>query len=135
VTATPVLIVATDDQWLRILEVQFRLGGFAPIVRHSLVEARQVRAEDGPPRAIVLDLGPDSAPSEVTSIGAVLEETRLPMVVILPEDLADQQQLFTAAGARVVIRPYAPSQLFAALTDAIESAGLRSLPDQTPLES
>jgi hypothetical protein len=69
-------------------------------MRRSVVEALRTRAGDEAPRAIVLDLGTD---------------TTLPAIIILPERLDSQREVFRATGAQVLVRPYAPSALYAAL--------------------
>jgi DNA-binding response OmpR family regulator len=117
-----VLVVSPDERWLRVLEVTLRLGGFEPLMRRSVVEALRTRAGDEAPRAIVLDLGTDTTPREVDSIREILGESTLPAIVILPERLDSQRETFRATGAQVLVRPYAPSALYAALR-ARESAG------------
>lgn len=107
--------MSPDERWLRVLEVTLRLGGFEPLMRRSVVEALRTRAGDEQPRAIVLDLGTDTTPGEVDSIREVLGETTMPAVVILPQRLEAQREVFRATGARVIVRPYAPSALYAAL--------------------
>jgi hypothetical protein len=84
-------------------------------MRRSVVEALRTRAGDAPPRAIVLDLGTDTTPREVDSIREVLGESSVPAIVILPERLDSQRETFRATGAQVLVRPYAPSALYAAL--------------------
>jgi DNA-binding response OmpR family regulator len=110
-----VLVVSPDERWLRVLEVTLRLGGFEPLMRRSVVEALRTRAGDEAPRAIVLDLGTDTTPREVDSIREILGESTLPAIVILPERLDSQRETFRATGAQVLVRPYAPSALYAAL--------------------
>jgi DNA-binding response OmpR family regulator len=110
-----VLVVSPDERWLRVLEVTLRLGGFEPLMRRSVVEALRTRAGDDAPRAIVLDLGTDTTPREVDSIREVLGESTIPAIVILPERLDSQREVFRATGAQVLVRPYAPSALYAAL--------------------
>jgi DNA-binding response OmpR family regulator len=110
-----VLVVSPDERWLRVLEVTLRLGGFEPLMRRSVVEALRTRAGDETPRAIVLDLGTDTTPREVDSIREILGETSMPAIVILPERLDSQRETFKETGAQVLVRPYAPSALYAAL--------------------
>jgi DNA-binding response OmpR family regulator len=114
-TSDHVLVVSPDERWLRVLEVTLRLGGFEPLMRRSVVEALRTRAGDEAPRAIVLDLGTDTTPKEVDSIREILGESTLPAIVILPERLDGQREVFRATGAQVLVRPYAPSALYAAL--------------------
>jgi DNA-binding response OmpR family regulator len=119
-----VLVVSPDERWLRVLEVTLRLGGFQPLMRRSVVEALRTRAGDEQPRAIVLDLGTDTTPKEVDSIREILGESSLPAIVILPQRLDAQRDVFRATGAQVLVRPYAPSALYAALRpEAVDSAG------------
>ena len=98
-------------------------------MRRSVVEALRTRAGDEQPRAIVLDLGTDTTPHEVDSIREVLGEATMPAIVILPERLESQREAFRTTGARVIVRPYAPSALYAALrsdeaeSDAADSDG------------
>jgi DNA-binding response OmpR family regulator len=118
-----VLVVSPDERWLRVLEVTLRLGGFQPLMRRSVVEALRTRAGDEQPRAIVLDLGTDTTPKEVDSIREILGESSLPAIVILPQRLDAQRDVFRATGAQVLVRPYAPSALYAALRpEAVEPA-------------
>ncbi len=84
-------------------------------MRRSVVEALRTRAGDEQPRAIVLDLGTDTTPKEVDSIREILGESALPAIIILPERLDSQREVFRATGAQVLVRPYAPSALYAAL--------------------
>lgn len=115
--------MSPDERWLRVLEVTLRLGGFEPLMRRSVVEALRTRAGDEQPRAIVLDLGTDTTPQEVDSIREVLGEATMPAIVILPERLETQRELFRATGARVIVRPYAPSALYSALrSDGADAA-------------
>lgn len=79
------------------------------------MEALRTRSGDEEPRAIVLDLGTDTTPKEVNSIREILGESKVPAIVILPERLDSQRDVFRATGAQVLIRPYAPSALYAAL--------------------
>ena len=118
-----VLVVSPDERWLRVLEVTLRLGGFAPITRRSVAEALRLRADDSAAAAIVLDLGPDSTAREVEATRTVLGESNLPAVVILPERLGAQQDAFRATGATVLVRPYAPSALYAALRPRTPAIG------------
>ena len=93
-------------------------------MRRSVVEALRTRAGDEAPRAIVLDLGTDTTPKEVDSIREILGESMLPAIVILPERLDSQRDVFRATGAQVLVRPYAPSALYAALRpEAVNPAG------------
>ena len=117
-----VLIVSPDDRWLRVLEVTLRLGGHQTVSRRSVSEALRLRAGDTA-RAIVLDLGVDSTAGEVDAVRALLGESALPAVVILPERLGHERETFAAAGATVLVRPYRPSELYAALRPATSPAG------------
>jgi len=110
-----VLIVSPDERWLRVLEVTLHLGGHQTVSRRSVTEALRLRAGDDSPRALVLDLGVDSTAGEVDAVRELLGQSGLPAVVILPERLGSQRDSFAAAGATVLVRPYRPSELYAAL--------------------
>lgn len=110
-----VLIVSPDERWLRVLEVTLHLGGHQTVSRRSVTEALRLRAGDDRPRALVLDLGVDSTAGEVDAVRELLGQSDLPAVVILPERLGSQRDAFAAAGATVLVRPYRPSELYAAL--------------------
>jgi DNA-binding response OmpR family regulator len=110
-----VLIVSPDERWLRVLEVTLHLGGHQTVSRRSVTEALRLRAGDDSPRALVLDLGVDSTAGEVDAVRELLGQSDLPAVVILPERLGSQRDAFAAAGAIVLVRPYRPSELYAAL--------------------
>jgi DNA-binding response OmpR family regulator len=110
-----VLIVSPDERWLRVLEVTLHLGGHQTVSRRSVTEALRLRAGDDSPRALVLDLGVDSTAGEVDAVRELLGQSDLPAVVILPERLGSQRDAFAAAGATVLVRPYRPSELYAAL--------------------
>lgn len=110
-----VLIVSPDERWLRVLEVTLHLGGHQTVSRRSVTEALRLRAGDDSPRALVLDLGVDSTAGEVDAVRDLLGQSDLPAVVILPERLGSQRDAFAATGATVLVRPYRPSELYAAL--------------------
>ena len=114
----PVLVVASDDRSIRILEVTLRLGGFTAVARRSLTDARRLRADDADVQAIVIDLGPDSVAAEADAVRELLGDTRAPVVVILPEHFAGERASYGETGAHVLVRPYAPSALYAALEAA-----------------
>jgi hypothetical protein len=126
-----VLIVSADQRWLRVLEVTIRLGGADTISRRSVGDALRGSAiEEEPPTAIVVDLGAQTTPDELEEVRGLVNENSLPAVVILPEGLSAEGNRFTSAGATVLIRPYRPSELYAALwPDGIGG----SMPDQAPL--
>jgi DNA-binding response OmpR family regulator len=119
VAAGQVLVVSADERWLRVLEVTLRLGGVETISRRSAREALSVASGDALVSAIVLDLAQATA-DELEVARGLLGQSALPAVVILPERLASQGEAFAAAGATVLVRPYRPSELYAALriTDA-----------------
>ena len=111
----PVLIVSPDERWLRALEVTIRLGGYRVISRRSLADVLRVRDGDDLPQAMVFDLGANWTAQELESVRSLIAETTIPAVVILPERLAAERERVAAAGATTLIRPYRPSELFAAL--------------------
>ena len=119
VAAGQVLVVSADERWLRVLEVTLRLGGADTISRRSAREALSLASGDSGVVAIVLDLAQATA-DELEVARGLLGHSDLPAVVILPERLAAQSEPFAAAGATVLVRPYRPSELYAALqiTDA-----------------
>jgi DNA-binding response OmpR family regulator len=116
VAAGQVLIVSADERWLRVLEVTIRLRGAETISRHSIGEALHVPTIDGQhPTAIVMDLGAQTSQQELDDVRGILHDNSLPAVVILPERLAAEGQRLEAVGATVLVRPYRPSELYAAL--------------------
>jgi DNA-binding response OmpR family regulator len=119
VAAGQVLVVSADERWLRVLEVTLRLGGVETISRRSAREALSLAGGDSEVSAIVLDLAQATA-DELEVARGLLGRSSLPAVVILPERLAGQREPFAGAGATVLVRPYRPSELYAALriTDA-----------------
>lgn len=118
-----VLVVATDERWLRVLEVTLRLGGYTPVARRSMLDALKLRVGDEQPRAVVLDLGVDSVAADVDAVTELLTEIGLRAIVILPDRFADQAAQFRASGAHVIVRPYPPSALYAALEAGIARTG------------
>ncbi|MBA3777972.1 MAG: hypothetical protein H0X16_01450 [Chloroflexi bacterium] len=113
-----VLVIAPDERWLRVLEITLRLGGYTPATRRSISDALRLRTGDEPAEAIVLDLGTDSTTSDAERVRELLSGGQLRAVVILPERFEEQIDEFRAAGAEVLIRPYQPSALYAALERA-----------------
>jgi hypothetical protein len=111
-----VLIVSADERWLRVLEVTIRLGGAETISRRSVGEALRGSASEGdPPTAMVVDLGAQTSPDELQDVQGLVQDNSLPAVVILPEGLSAEQDRFASVGATVLVRPYRPSELYAAL--------------------
>ena len=120
--AVPVLVIAPDERWLRVLEVSLKLGGFVPIARRSIDEASRSRSGDERAPVVVLDLGADSKAGDLASIRELLGgDPSLRMVVILPQRLETVRDQFEGAGASVIVRPWQPSTLYA----AIRAAGQR----------
>jgi hypothetical protein len=116
VAAGKVLIVSADARWLRVLEVTIGLGGATTISRRSLSEADQIRASDHElPTAMVIDLGAQASAAELDDVRALVREATIHAVVILPESLGSERQRLATGGATVLIRPYRPSELYAAL--------------------
>lgn len=114
-----VLVVSADERWLRVLEVTLRLGGAETISRRSARDALSLASGDTTVSAVVLDLAQASG-DELDVARGLLGQSDLPAVVILPERLAAKSESFAAVGATVLVRPYRPSELYAALriTDA-----------------
>jgi DNA-binding response OmpR family regulator len=109
-----VLVVSADERWLRVLEVTLRLGGVDTISRRSAREALSLADGDAGLSALVLDLA-QATGDELDVVRGLLGQSSLPAVVILPERLASHSEPFAAAGATVLVRPYRPSELYAAL--------------------
>ncbi|HYU49794.1 MAG TPA: hypothetical protein VEO91_07715 [Candidatus Limnocylindria bacterium] len=117
--AVPVLVIAPDERWLRVLEVSLKLGGFVPIARRSIDEASRFRSGDERAPVTVLDLGADSRAADLATIRDLLGDPSMPTVVILPQRLDAIRDEFERAGASVVVRPYQPSTLYAAIRAAM----------------
>ena len=109
-----VLVVSADERWLRVLEVTLRLGGVDTISRRSAREALSLADGEAGVSALVLDLA-QATGDELDVVRGLLGQSSLPAVVILPERLAAHSEPFAAAGATVLVRPYRPSELYAAL--------------------
>ena len=119
--AGTVTVIASDERWVRLLEVTLRLGGYVARRERSLEAAlRPETGDDGsePPRTVVLDLGIETSAAETEDIRRQLAGTTTRMIVVLPGRMADEQSAFNAVGAQVLIRPYAPSELYKALGEA-----------------
>lgn len=128
-SSVTVLVIAVDERWLHVLEATLRLGGYQPITRRSVDEAVKLRAGDPRPVAAVLDLGGDLRPDEVGVIRGLLSEHGIlggdaqTVVLVLPEHLSELRERFLEAdpAIEVLVRPYPPSALFAAIgTPALE---------------
>jgi DNA-binding response OmpR family regulator len=136
-----VLVVSADERWLRVLEVTLRLGGAETVSRRSAREAFSLAGHDSSMTAIVIDLAQVSGDDLEVARG-LLDHSPLPAVVILPERMAAHQESFAAAGATVLVRPYRPSELYAALriteadlpSDADVADATASDPDATTPE-
>jgi CheY-like chemotaxis protein len=109
-----VLVVSADERWLRVLEVTLRLGGVDTISRRSAREALSLADGEAGVSALVLDLA-QATGDELDVVRGLLGQSSLPAVVILPERLASHSEPFAGAGATVLVRPYRPSELYAAL--------------------
>jgi DNA-binding response OmpR family regulator len=129
VGAVPVLVIAPDERWLRVLEVSLKLGGFVPIARRSIDEASRSRSGDARAPVVVLDLGADSRAADLATIRELLGDSALPMVVILPQRLDVARDQFERAGASVVVRPYQPSVLYAAIRAAVPEGTRGAMPE------
>jgi DNA-binding response OmpR family regulator len=130
----PVLVIAPDERWLRVLEVSLKLGGFVPIARRSIDEASRFRSGDERAPVAVLDLGADSRAADLATIRDLLGDPSMPTVVILPQRLDAIRDQFERAGASVVVRPYQPSTLYAAIRAAMpdDSQGATREADRPP---
>lgn len=107
-------VVSADERWLRVLEVTLRLGASETRSHRSLGDALRASAEDDP-AAIVLDVGDKATPEELTAIRHQLRDSPVPAVIILPNRLGAERELFSSDGAIVLVRPYRPSELYRAL--------------------
>lgn len=129
-----VLVIAPDERWLRVLEATLRLGGYRTITRRSIDEAVRLRASDPLPTAVVIDMGADVRPDEVGVIRGLLTEHRMlrqdaaKLIMILPEQLAELRHQFVEGdpGIEVLVRPYPPSSLFAAIGPSSSAIGTPS---------
>ncbi|OGO57678.1 MAG: hypothetical protein A2V85_02945 [Chloroflexi bacterium RBG_16_72_14] len=110
------LVVSPDERWLRVLEVTVRLGGHRTVSRRSVADALRVRAGDVAPRAVVIDLRARWSTEEVDAVRVLLDGSTVPAIVILPERLESERSRVASAGATVLISPYRPSELYAALS-------------------
>lgn len=116
VASGQVLIVSADERWLRVLEVTLHLGGAETISRRSVAEALRTPLADAErPSAIVADLSAQASATELDEVLGLVRDNPLPAVVILPERLAPERERFVAVGATILVRPYRPSELYAAL--------------------
>ena len=130
VGARPVVVIAPDERWLRVLEITLRLGDFQPIARRSIREAMVLRAGEDQPSAVLLDLGADSDARDIEAVRELLSDADVRMVVILPARLAAEREQIERSGAVVLIRPYRPSQLYRALGDlTVDPSGAGSSGD------
>ena len=111
----PVLVVAPDDHAFRMLDVTLRLVGFTSVPRRSVDEARKLRPGDHRPRAVVVDGTTLPAADEVS---ALVEELRVPVVVVLREGREQEREVFEGAGARVIVGDFDPDELHDAIAEA-----------------
>ena len=118
-TPLPVLLVAADDHALRMLDVTLRLGGFTSLPRASVADAARARPGDDPPLAVVIDLG--GADDGVEPVRGLVEQLAVPVVVILPAGAESERARYESAGARVLHQPYAPADLYAAVSPGTRS--------------
>ena len=114
-TGVPVIVVAPDDHALRMLDVTLRLGGFASMPRSSVDDARRLRNGDPRPLAVVIDLRDRALPLEGADVRTLQDELRVPVVVIVGDDPAVDRGGYERAGARVLVDPYPPAELYRAV--------------------
>lgn len=124
----PILIVAPDERWGRVLEITVRLGGYRPVSRRSTDDALRVREGEEPPVAIVFDLGDRWTAEELEAVRGLLATSSTPAVVVLPKRLAEERERIVGVGATVLSRPYAPSELYAALPPLPATPGVGPKP-------
>jgi hypothetical protein len=128
-----VLIVSADERWLRVLEVTIRLGGAETISRRSVGDAlRSPIVEGQQPTEIIVDLAAQTTPDELEDVRGLVKDNALPAVVILPEGLEAERERFADVGATVLVRPYRPSELYAALWPG-RATPLAETGDEKPL--
>jgi hypothetical protein len=128
-----VLIVSADERWLRVLEVTIRLGGAETISRRSVGDAlRGPIVEGQQPTEIIVDLAAHTSPDELEDVRGLVKDNALPAVVILPEGLEVERERFANLGATVLVRPYRPSELYAALWPGW-TPDLATMPGEEPL--
>ena len=101
-----------------------KLGGYQPIVCRSVDDALRLPASDERPTAAVIDLGLDSGTLDVRTMRVLLvghdllQDEQPNVVVILPESLSHSREALRLEGATVLVRPYPPSELYAAIRSA-----------------
>jgi hypothetical protein len=128
-----VLIVSADERWLRVLEVTIRLGGAETISRRSVGDALRSPVLQGQqPTEIIVDLAAQTTPDELEDVRGLVKDNALPAVVILPEGLEAEAERFAGVGATVLVRPYRPSELYAALWPG-RTTGIVPTADEKPL--
>lgn len=116
VAAGQVLIVSADPRWRRVLEVTLQLAGAGTSTGASLAEALRIPiGEDTAPTALVVDLNAQATASELDEVRSQLDAAPWPAVVILPERLGSERDRVTSASTGVLVRPYRPSELYAAI--------------------
>jgi hypothetical protein len=116
VASGQVLIVSADPRWRRVLEVTLQLGGAGTSTGASLAEALRIPiGEDTAPTALVIDLSAQATPAELDDVRTQLGAAPWPAVVILPERLGGERERVSTATTKVLVRPYRPSELYAAV--------------------
>jgi DNA-binding response OmpR family regulator len=116
VASGQVLIVSADPRWRRVLEVTLQLAGAGTSTGASLAEALRIPiGEDTAPTALVIDLSAQATPAELDDVRTQLGAAPWPAVVILPERLGAERERVGTATTKVLVRPYRPSELYAAL--------------------
>jgi DNA-binding response OmpR family regulator len=123
VASGQVLIVSADPRWRRVLEVTLQLAGAGTSTGASLAEALRIPiSEETAPTALVVDLNAQATVDELDDVHAQLEAAPWPAVVILPERLGEERDRVRVPTTTVLVRPYRPSELYAAIW-----------PDQAPV--
>lgn len=116
VASGQVLIVSADPRWRRVLEVTLQLAGAGTSTGASLAEALRIPiGEDTAPTALVIDLSAQATPAELDDVRTQLGAAPWPAVVILPERLGTERARVSSPTTSVLVRPYRPSELYAAL--------------------
>ena len=115
-TPPHILVVAADDHRMRSLDATLRLGGFTSLPRRSVAEARRLRAGTARPDAVLVDLEgePETGPDLLREL---VDEVGVPVVAVLAAGSALDPSGFLVPGVRLLVEPYEPTTLYAALKE------------------
>ena len=111
-----ILIVSADERWRRVLEVTVQLAGAGATTGASLAEALSVPIADATaPTAIVIEVSAQATTTELDEVREQLRSAPWPAVVILPERLVPERDRVSSPTTTILVRPYRPSELYAAI--------------------